>query len=48
MLWIKDLILDETRINNFIIYLSHPCTYGRGTIRVLEGVIESRTRPYLS
>ena len=27
-------------MNNFLISLSHPCMYGRGNIRVLEGVVE--------
>ena len=27
----------------FLISLSHPCMYGKGNIRVLEGVVELRT-----
>jgi hypothetical protein len=41
-------ILDETRMSNFFISLSHPCVYGRGNIRVLEGVVELRMRPLLA
>ena len=34
-------------MNNFLISLSHraSCMYGRGSIRVLKGVVELRTRP---
>ena len=32
-------MLDETRVNNCLISLSHPCMYGRGSIRVLGGMI---------
>ena len=39
------IILDETRINNFLIFLSHPYIYGKGDIKVLEGMVELRTMP---
>lgn len=37
------IILDETTMNNFIIFLSSPCMYGRGNSRVMQGVVELRT-----
>ena len=42
------MILDETRMTNFPIALPHPCIYERDNIRVLEGVVELRTRPVLA
>ena len=39
---------DETKMNKFLISLSHPCMYGRGNIRDLEEVVELRTRPLLA
>ena len=44
----KYLIFDETRMDNFLISSSHPYFYGRGIIRVLEGVVELRMRPLLA
>ena len=35
-------------MDNYIIYFSHSCMYERGSIRVLEGVIELRMRPLLA
>ena len=32
------MILDETRMYKIFIFLSHPRMYGRGNLRVLEGV----------
>ena len=43
----KYLILDATRMNNFLISLSHPCMFGRRNIRLLEGVVELRMWPLL-
>lgn len=42
------LILNETRVNNFLNSLSHPCMYKRGSIRGLEGVVELRRIPLLA
>jgi hypothetical protein len=41
-------MLDETRMDHFLISLSHPCMHGRGSTRVLEGVVELRTRPLVA
>jgi hypothetical protein len=38
----------KTRMNNFLISLSHSCMYGRGNIRVLEEVVELRTMPLIA
>ena len=35
-------------MNKFPISLSHPCMYGRDNMRVLGGVVESRTRALLA
>ena len=35
-------------MNHFLISLSHSYMYGRGNVRVLEGVLELRTRLHLS
>ena len=39
-------MLDEIRMNSFIISLCHLCMYGRG--RVLEGVVELGILPLLA
>jgi hypothetical protein len=33
------------RINNFLMFLSHPCMYGKGNSKVLEGMVELTMRP---
>jgi len=35
-------------MNKILVPLSHPCMYGSGDIRGLEGVVELRTRPLLA
>ena len=44
----EDFILDITRMNNFLIPLSHPCIHERGGIRVFEGVVELRMMSLLA
>ena len=41
-------MLDETRVNGFLISLSYPRMYGGGSIIVLEGVVKLRMRLLLA
>ena len=46
-LWDKYLILDETRMNNFLISLSHSCMYGEIILGCWKGSLELRMRLFL-
>jgi hypothetical protein len=43
--WYKSLILDETKMNNFLTFLFHPCNISIRGSRVLEEIVELITRP---
>ena len=45
-LWNKYLLIDETRMNTFLVSLPRSCMYG--SIQVLEGADELRMMPLLS